>query len=243
MAVKPNKFKQKLLNGEKVVGIALTFPCINVLDIVGNLGFDYVFVEGEHGSFSMQDIEEICIVADAMDLTVHARVPNIQPSTILQFLDRGVQGITGPHIRTAEDARQLAQACRYTPLGVRSFFMNRVAGYIRPDDVPGYIATVNEEIWVTALLEDREAVEENLDGILSVPGIDAVSIGYFDLSQSLGHPGDLKHPEVDAVVEKAWSKIAAAGKASGRRLVDTTRVSVLLKSGAMDFIKKARAAK
>jgi 4-hydroxy-2-oxoheptanedioate aldolase len=242
MAVRPNKYKQKVLKGEKVFGVVFPFPSINALDIVGPLGFDYLFIEGEHGSFSLQDIEQMCIAANALGLTVHARVPNIQPSTILQFLDRGVQGIVGPHVRTMEDAELLVKACRYAPQGIRSFFWNRVADYRLPDDVPAYMAAVNNEVWVTALLEDREAVEENLDGILSVPGLDAAAIGHVDLSQSMLHPGDWKHPRVAGVMDKAWQKIIASGKGRARGLANDASIAFILRDGAKDFIVKAKTA-
>jgi 4-hydroxy-2-oxoheptanedioate aldolase len=241
MAIRTNKYKQKVLRGEKVFGITFPFPSLNALDIVGPLGFDFVFIEGEHGSFSPVDVEQMCITANAMGLTVHARIPNIQPSTVLQFLDRGVQGIMGPHVRTREDAESLAAACRHAPVGNRSFFWNRMADYGMPDDLPGYLATVNKEIWVSALLEDREAVEENLDGILAVEGIDEVSIGHVDLSQSMGHPGDWKHPQVSTAMERAWDKIGAAGKGYRQGLVHTTSISFLLKAAARDFITKCQA--
>jgi 2-keto-3-deoxy-L-rhamnonate aldolase RhmA len=243
MAIRPNKYKQKVLRGEQVFGITFPFPSINALDIVGNLGFDFIFLEGEHGSFSLQDIEQMCITANALGLTVHARVPKIQPSTILQFLDRGVQGIMGPHIRTREDAELLARACRHAPQGIRSFYWNRTADYGQPEDTPAFLSAANDEMWVSALLEDREAVEENLDGILAVEGLDAVSIGHVDLSQSMGHPGDWKHPEVAGAMANAWQKIDAAGKNPSRGLAHTAHLAFLLKAGASDFLRAARAAK
>ncbi len=240
MAIRPNRYKQKLLNGEKVFGVSFPFPSIHALEIVATQGLDFIFIEGEHGCFSARDVEEMCIAANALGLTVHARVPNILPSTILQFLDRGVQGILGPHIRTRQDAEMLVAACRYAPEGNRSFFWSRVADYGVPDDVPAYMAAVNREMWVSALLEDREAVEENLDGILSVPGLDAVSIGQVDLSQALGHPGDWKHPEVAGAIDRAWEKISAASKGTARGLAHTASVSFMLRGATRDFVARAK---
>ena len=70
--------------------------------MVGILGFDYIFIDGEHGVFNLSEIEQMCIAADGLGLTPIARVPNIHPSTILRFLDRGVMGIIGPHISTID---------------------------------------------------------------------------------------------------------------------------------------------
>ena len=100
------------------------------------------------------------------------------------------------------------------------------------------MARANEEIWVTALLEDREAIEENLLGILSVEGLDSVSIGHVDLSQSMGEPGDWEHPTVAKAMEKAWEQIIAASKAPERGLMFSARLTDLVTSGAKDFLKR-----
>ena len=238
--MRTNKVKAKIKAGEKVCGVGFTFPSLQAVEIVGNLGFDFIFIQGEHGAFTLTDIEQMCIVADAMGLTVHARVPNIHPSTILRFLDRGVMGITGPHIATREDAEALVRACRFAPQGLRSFYPSRPADYSLPTGVPAYMAQTNEEIWVTALLEDREAVEENLPEILSVEGLDSVAIGHVDLSQSMGEPGNWEHPRVAKAMEKAWEQIIAAGKAPGRGLMTMTSITELIKTGARDFLGKAK---
>lgn len=237
--MKPNRVKAKLKAKEKVFGVSFTFPSLQVVEMLSNLGFDFIHIEGEHGSWTLRDIEETCIVANALGLTVHARVPNIQPSTILRFLDRGVQGITGPHIRSRADAQALVAACRFAPLGVRSFYYSRPAGYSLPEDVPAYMQEANEEIWVNALLEDREAVEENLPGILSVKGLDSAGIGHVDLSQSMGHPGNWKHPEVAKAMENAWEQISAAGKAPEKGLMYSITLADMINNGGREFLQKS----
>lgn len=238
--MRKNKVKAKLLAGEKVYGVGFTFPLLQAIEIVGNAGFDFIHLEGEHGAWTLKDIEETCIVANAMGLTVHARVPNIHPSTILRFLDRGVQGILGPHIRTKTDAETLVKACRFAPEGVRSFYMSRPTGYRWPKSVPDYMARSNEEIWVTALLEDREAIEENLQDILSVKGLDAVSIGHVDLSQSMGEPGNWEHPRVAKAMDDAWKQILAAGKAPQRGLMFSTSITNILITGCQTFLREMK---
>ena len=84
-------------------------------------GFDFIHLDGEHGLFSPESIDEMCRVADGFGLTVTARVPDIRASTINQFLDRGVMGVMGPHVETAEEAQALVDACRYVPDGQRSW--------------------------------------------------------------------------------------------------------------------------
>ena len=117
--------------------------------------------------------------------------------------------------------------------------MSRPAGYRLPENVPAYMAQANAEIWVTALLEDREAIEENLSGILSVEGLDAVAIGHIDLSQSMGEPGDWKHRKVERAIQKAWGQIIAAGKAPGRGLVYQASLSDFIINGCRGVLRTA----
>lgn len=234
-----NKVKSKILANEKVFGVSFTHPFHPAIEIIAHMGFDFIHIEGEHGAWTLRDIEDTCIIANALGLTVQARVPNIYPSTILQFLDRGVQGITGPHIRNKADAEALVAACRFAPQGSRSFYMSRPAGYRLPEDVPAYMAQANTEIWVTALLEDREAIEENLSDILSVEGLDAVAIGHIDLSQSMGEPGNWKHRKVERAMQKAWNQIIAAGKAPSRGLVYQASLSDFIINGCRGVLRTA----
>ena len=109
-----NKMKAKIRAGEKTCGVAFTYPMLQAVEIIGNLDFDFVHIEGEHGAFNLRDVEEMCMLANAKGLTVTARVPNIHPSTILGFLDRGVQGIVGPHVRTRADAEAVCGDCSWS---------------------------------------------------------------------------------------------------------------------------------
>ena len=145
-------------------------------------------------------------------MTTIARVPDIGSSTILRYLDRGIMGILGPHIVTEADARQLVRACYFGPLGERSFGANRGTDYNAGiADKAAYYREANEQMLVCALLEDV-AVLENLDAILSVPGIDPCSIGPNDFAQSLGYPGQPDHPEVVKTMQEITRRIRQAGR-------------------------------
>ncbi len=90
--MKLNKLKAKIKAGEPVWGVLFAFKSLQLVELSAKLGFDYVFIEGEHGALSLSDIEEICIVADALGLSTVARVPRLDPATILGYLDRGGYG-------------------------------------------------------------------------------------------------------------------------------------------------------
>ena len=113
----PNRIKAAMRAGRKACGYGLTFPSPWVIDILGKLDFDYVFIDGEHGPFDLERLEDLCRTAERYNLTTFARVPDIGSSTILRYLDRGIMGILGPHIATEADARQLVRACYFGPLG------------------------------------------------------------------------------------------------------------------------------
>src|ERR1700693_6174812 len=192
----PNRVKAAMRASRKAYGYNLSFPSPWVIDILGNVDFDYVFIDGEHGPFGLDQLEDLCRTAEHHNVTTTSRVPDIGSSTILRYLDRGIMGILGPHIATEADARQLVRACYFGPLGERSFGGKRGTGYNGglPDKAAG-TPEANEQMLVCALLEDV-AVLANLDAILAVPGIDLYSIGPNDFAQSLGYPGQLDPPEV-----------------------------------------------
>jgi 2-keto-3-deoxy-L-rhamnonate aldolase RhmA len=207
-----NRVKAALRAGRKAHGYNLSFPSPWVIDILGKIDFDFVFIDGEHGPFGLDQLEDLCRTAERYNLTTIARVPDIGSSTILRYLDRGIMGILGPHIATEADARQLVKACYFGPIGERSFGANRGTDYNAGiPDKAAYYRESNEQMLVVALLEDV-AVLETLDAILSVPGIDLYSIGPNDFAQSLGYPGQPDHPEVVKTMKEITRRIQAAGK-------------------------------
>jgi 4-hydroxy-2-oxoheptanedioate aldolase len=221
--MKINKVKAKIGTGEKAFGVRFSFPCLQIVEMVGLMGYDYIFIDGEHGTFTLKDIEEMCMVADRTEMTVLARVPNKEPSTILRYLDRGVLGILGPHVITREDVEALVKACKFAPDGIRSFTGHRVTDYRIPDiDLADLMAHANKQVMVSALIEDARALE-NLPQILSVEGLDVASFGPNDLAQSLGYVGQPEHPEAVKARQKATNQIRASGKTFGPDLLAELR--------------------
>ncbi|MDP3062508.1 MAG: aldolase/citrate lyase family protein [Chloroflexota bacterium] len=237
--MRTNKVKSRIRTGQVACGVGFNFKSLQLVELVGLLGFDYIFLDGEHGVFTLADIEEMCMMADRMGVTPLARVPNNQPSTILQFLDRGVLGILGPHIVTRADVEALVKACKFAPQGIRSFTGHRVMEYARPEDASKLMAQANDEVMVSALIEDADALK-NLPEILSVEGLDVLSFGPFDLSQSLGYPGVVKHPKVVAAMDVATAQIRASGKVFGPDRMQATSIIELVSQGGREFLRKAR---
>ena len=228
-----NNILEKMNRGEKAYGLTFIFPSEELIELAGLAGFDFVFLDGEHGSFTTRTIESHCRTADAAGLTTIARVPNIESDTILRFLDRGVLGIMGPHICTAKDAQKLADACRFVPEGKRSFGSGRGVGYGTPSPRADSMQQLNNQMLVMALLEDQAALD-NLSEITGVNGIDFFSFGPNDLAQSMGLPGEPDHPQVIKSMNQATHEI----KASGKRMLD--EVCVTARAAEM-FLESGRA--
>ena len=243
MRFRTNRIFEKNRQGRKGIGLVLVFPCAEAIELVGLLGgFDFVHLDGEHGLFSPESIDDMCRVADGHGLTVTARVPDLRASTINQFLDRGVMGIMGPHVETAEDARALVDACRYVPDGQRSWGGGRGTYYNHTAllDAPGserteFMRKTNANMLVIAQLETARAIE-NLDAILEVEGIDAFTGGPNDLAQSMGLPGQPEHPDVLAAQERVADRVRAAGRKPRVDVIDWIYLPELIVGGAKRFL-------
>jgi 4-hydroxy-2-oxoheptanedioate aldolase len=237
--MKTNNIVAKIRSGERAYGFTLTFPSTPVVEIMGMAGFDFVSFDAEHGPFTVESLDVLCQVAEGSGLTPVARVPNIEPPTVLQFLDRGILGITGPHITTRDRARQLAEICRYAPLGKRSFGSARGAHYGRLASGPEYMEHRNSQVLVIAQLEDIEVLDD-LDGILSVEGIDLYASGAQDIAQSMGLPGQPEHPKVKEFEATVRDAVHGAGKKMSDDVMVSARTTDLLLDAAIAYLKAER---
>jgi 4-hydroxy-2-oxoheptanedioate aldolase len=232
----PNRIKAAMREGRVARGFNLNFPSTHIIEILGRLDFDFVWIDGEHGPFSLEQVEEVCRAAELVGLTLIARVPNIHSSTILRFLDRGVQGVLGPHIASKADAEKLVKACYFGPLGERSFGGNRGCDYdFEIADKVAYYRQSNDNMLVGALLEDQGVIE-NLDEILSVEGIDYFGIGPNDFAQGLGFPGEPQRQEVVEAMQDVTARIRRAGRRVGSDIMRSVWVRDLLVDSARKFL-------
>ena len=226
-----NTTKAKLAEGRVVLGGIVNGCSPEIVELLGLLGYDFVFLDCEHGSMSVGEVEHMVRAAEAFDITPIARIPNHEDSTILRFLDRGVQGLIIPHINTAEAAREIAAAARYHPQGHRGSASGRAHDYGVNLGRPESMAFINDNVLVIPMCEEVEAVQ-NLDSILAVPGIDVVHVASGDLGQSMGHP---PAAEVRAVMSDVVRRTKAAGKwagIGGNGVTDYSGIADLVRDGA-----------
>ena len=213
--MRPNTMKQKLQAGQPVFGSMITFPSAPVVEMLGFLGYDWVLIDNEHGSITVDLAEDLIRAAEFAGTAPIVRPVGNRPEIIAPFLDRGAWGVQVPHINTAEEARAAVSAVKYYPEGERGLFSRgRPADYGFSGNTPEYVAAANRNTLVCLMLEEVEAIA-NIPELVQVPGVDVYFIGAGDLSQSMGYPGQQTHPEVQALVEQGVRQIAAAGITAG----------------------------
>ncbi len=236
-----NRIKDAIRGRRKAYGVRLTFPSPELIDMLAPAALDFVFLDCEHGILDMAGVENACRAADLTGPTPVARLPDIGTGTITQFLDRGIRGIIGPHIETKADARQLVDAARFGPAGHRSFGGARGTNYQSGiKDLPAFLAACNESILIGAMLESRLAID-NLDDILSVPGIDYLMFGPADFAQDLGYPGNLSHLEVKKAMDAAIARIHAAGRLMREDIMVMANAKDLLLDATVRFLEPRNA--
>jgi 2-dehydro-3-deoxyglucarate aldolase/4-hydroxy-2-oxoheptanedioate aldolase len=196
------RFVARLVRREPLLGTLLTLPAPELAEVVAAAGFDWLFVDMEHGLLDFAAVQRVVQAAGHLCPCI-VRVPNNEPILIAKALDTGAAGIIGPHVNTADEARAIVRAARYPPAGARSLGVARAQGYGRR--IADAIARDNDRTIVVAQVEHIDAVA-HIDEIVAVPGVSAVFIGPFDLSASLGKPGEIGAPDV----EQAIGTIAAA---------------------------------
>ncbi len=204
-------FKVRLARGERLFGTLLTFGGTEVADLLAGAGFDWLFVDAEHGALDPRDVLVILqVVAGRTPCLV--RVPSLEEAWIKRVLDAGADGIIVPQVSTAEQAERAVRYAHYPPRGSRGLGTARANRYGL--GLAGQLERAREGVVVVIQAETTDAVR-NIDSIARVPDIDAVFVGPYDLSASLGRPGEVQHPEVTAGIGRVAGACRAAGVRTG----------------------------
>jgi 4-hydroxy-2-oxoheptanedioate aldolase len=192
-----------------------TFPSPSVVEMLGHLGFDWILLDNEHGSITVDTAEACIAAAELTGMAPIVRPVANRPEIIAPFLDRGAWGVQVPHVNTAEEARAAVDAVKYGPDGHRGIFSGgRTAGYGFAGSTAEYARRANAETLVCLMLEEVEAID-NLPDLVKVPGVDVYFIGSGDLSQSMGLTGQQAHPDVQTLMERGVKTIVDAGRIAG----------------------------
>ena len=207
--MRENRVKRVLREGKCAVCI-YGVPTADMTEVMGNLGYDAIWIEMEHAppTLTLRDVAEISRACDLWGMSSICRVPN-DPWMITRVLDAGCDGVAVPHVCTKAEAEAVVRAAKYGPIGRRGDYTGR-----QGIGVSNTREAANKETLVMVFVEEVEGVK-NLDEILEVEHIDVIFLGAGDLSQDMGYAGQRYHPEVQAVVDDMIRKCAAAGKAAG----------------------------
>ena len=194
-------FRERLARRERLLGTLLTLPSPEIAELIAGTGFDWLFIDMEHGLLDFEVVQRMVATAGS-SCPCLVRVAYNEPILIGKALDSGAAGIIVPHVSTPEDARAAVHAAKYPPAGARSIGVGRAQGYGRR--LQEAIAGDNEATIVVAQIEHADAVP-NIEAIVGVRGVNAVFVGPFDLSASLGKPGEIDAPEVRQAIEAVVS--------------------------------------
>ena len=215
-----NNVKNKLNDGQLVIGSFVYIPSPKLTEMIGLTGFDFVVIDMEHGPVDIETAEDMVRAAELADVTPIIRVTHNTPHLVLRALDSGALGVHVPEINTVEDAKTLAASVKYSPEGNRGLAGTRASKYGMKDSLAEYTTAANRETMAIAHIENVKAIE-NLDDLLGVDNIDVYFLGPTDLSNSLGIPGQAGDPRVVDYVEESIKRIVAAGKTAGCITVNT----------------------
>lgn len=169
-------------------------PRVEVVQIVGLAGYDIVILDGEHGAFDASGMAALVAAGHGVGLDAVVRVPELRAQAISAALDAGADAVLVPHVRDGAEAAAAAQACRF-PQGIRS--VHGAVPASRYGFRPDYLRAANADTACIVMCEDAQALE-NIDAIAGAPGVDAVFVGSYDLSASIGYVGEPGHEAVVA---------------------------------------------
>jgi len=200
-------FRSRLRSGEKLLGTMVTLNTSASAEILADAGFDWLFIDGEHGPYDTADIQAI-LQAVGQRAACIVRVPSSDEMPIKRVLDLGADGIIAPQVNSAKHASRIVEYSRYAPEGSRGVGLGRAHGYGMHFNE--YLETANDRVAVIVQAEHTEAVE-NIESIVEVEGIDAVLIGPYDLAASLGRMGQVDHPDVLQAIDRVTDVCLKAG--------------------------------
>lgn len=230
MPAPKNAFKAALASKTPQIGLWVVTAEPSMAEMIGTAGFDWLVLDGEHAPNDIRSLKDAMTALNGSESHAVVRIPFGEAWMVKQVLDAGAQTVLVPMVDTAEQAREMAAAMLYPPMGIRGMGASG-ARASRFGEIEDYVATANDEVCLIVQAESRAALD-NLDEILAVDGVHGVFIGPADLSADMGYPGNPGAPEVQEAIETAIRKIAASDKAAGILTSGTEPARKWLDAGA-----------
>jgi len=194
--MRENRIKRLLQNGQTVIGTMVSeLRGPGLMTMLETAGFDFVFIDMEHSTYSIETAGDMITAAKSSNLFTIVRTPGLSRLALQHFLDAGADGLLVPQVETVEEVRQIVRWAKYHPMGERGMALRRGHSNFAPVKAAEYVKHANEETMVVIQIESVAAIED-IDNMVSVPGVDAAFIGPADLSQSYGMPGQSEAPVI-----------------------------------------------
>lgn len=213
--MKKNTVKQALREGRLQLGTAFQqLRSQDVVRVLAAAGFDWAFLDAEHGGFDQETLQDLCRIAVKVGLSPIVRVADLQYSLIARALDNGAEGVIFPRVEDPKLLETAVSWTKYPPAGMRGMGLTPLHVDFEPVTIPAIMDHLNREQMVVLQIETVRAFEAR-EELLSVANVDAVMIGPVDLSISLGVPGEFEHPKMLATVEKIVESCLAHRVAPG----------------------------
>lgn len=210
------RMKEKMRSGEPSIGTWMSMAHSSIAEILAMAGYDFVVVETEHTAIDVSQVFELLIAIERRGAVPLVRLAWNDPTQAKAVLDSGAAGILVPMVNTRADAELAVQMSKYPPLGFRGVGLARAQGY--GEDFDEYVKHANDDTLLLVMIEHKDAVA-NIEEILSVPGIDGVFMGPYDMSMSYGVPGQVTHPDIIAAKKKVLDATLARGLVAGVHFV------------------------
>lgn len=211
------RLKAMVRSGRLAAGTFLVeFVTPGIGHILAGAGCDFAFLDMEHSGFSVETVKAGLRFLEAGGVPALVRIPSREAHDIARVADMGAEGVMLPLVGTVEQARAAVAALKYPPLGRRGVALGIAHDNYRPGRAPAEaLAAANERTTLLLMIETAEGVE-NVEAIAAMEGVDALWLGHFDLSASLGIPGEFSHPEFRAATARICAAARAHGKGLGR---------------------------
>lgn len=229
--MRPNPVKQRLLAGGVSLGtFVFEFDSPGIARLAGVAGAEYMIYDMEHTGWSVETIKRLIAVTPHDGPVPIVRVPASEYHFIARVLDCGAMGLMFPMVESAEQAAHIVNSAKYPPVGRRGAAFGVAHDGYDGRDIIATMQSANEQTLIIAQIETRAGLE-CVDEIAALDGIDALWIGHFDLTNSLGISGDFEHPEFHAAVDRVLQACQTHGKIPGFLVTDVDAGQSLIERG------------
>ena len=217
MFLKRKKLKESLRRREKLFAAWISYSHPSIAETFAKAGFDFIAIDMEHSTINISEAQRIIAASQSEEVPCLPRPVSHSDDYIKPLLESGADGILIQMVNTSKDVQNLINNLKFPPIGKRSYGVNRAQGY--GFDFNEYITSWNNDSSFIIQVESIEAVE-NIESLLEFSEVDAVMIGPYDISGSLGVPGELNHKKVISASKKVIDACSKYGKSCGTQLND-----------------------